>query len=891
MLRVWLPAGFSPLDALREGGYPALFLHDGQNLFDPELSISGACWRAAETAAQLIASGQLPPFVVVGIDHPGPARPYEYTPVKPGNGPDNWRPDAASWPGGGVWEYLERLAEEVVPWLTQAYALSPRACDRILGGSSFGGIATLCAAMRYPQVWGASLVESPSLWIDKGNFLATTITQHKGRWPARMFVGMGSQEHTGVRPPGAGRLEADEGLQGAALQLTATLAKQADLEEGRSLLLELQPGATHNEQAWADRLPRALAFLGRPWWQRQLRGKRGHLYFTVPRRLRPGVPAVLLVNKPRSTSLHAATSLELHHGYNMAWEVKPDDQPLRPAPWVEEGPDTWLTSTTEEPAAQPTTDSSTDKGDSQWWVAPLAVPSQAYEMHFALSGQVEVPGEQAGHSQQQKMWDSNAGHNFYMRVAPWTALDLLAVVPGSGDESQATRLERARQAVSSNPQPAADKNSNKPFFTLPEKLVAGGPCRVFFNRTRCWGLRHQPNIKLHYGWNGWDSKELPGGAAQVDLKPTQLWRNEDTDWWCAELAVPETAQELNFAFTNGGDVWDSNGGHNYVVRVVGGRGAGSGGGEGPVPRSVQHEEALPHGQGTMHIVTLARRAKGEVSQSKQMRWADEKVLRVWTPPGWSLEQTPPGGWPVLYLSDGQNKFEDWLAHQGVSWRAGYQASDLIAAGELPPFLVVGIDSPGPMRSFNYLPYEPGTGSGGFRGDAERWPGGGVSAYMQRVSEEIMPLVQSRFGAAADPDRNAFGGGSFGGVAALYAAMHYPHLFGSVLAESPSFWIAEGRFLADMAAHRGALPERLFLGCGTREYSATRDHCRPEVDALLLHYCSEAARILDEKGCKGEQGRLRFLVEEGAGHHEGAWQWRLSGALRFLLAPWWAHFRP
>ncbi|GFH32462.1 putative esterase, partial [Haematococcus lacustris] len=90
----------------------------------------------------------------------------------------NWRPDAASWPGGGVWEYLGRLVEEVVPWLTQAYALSPRACDRILGGSSFGGIATLCAAMRYPQVWGASLVESPSLWIDKGNFLATTITQH-----------------------------------------------------------------------------------------------------------------------------------------------------------------------------------------------------------------------------------------------------------------------------------------------------------------------------------------------------------------------------------------------------------------------------------------------------------------------------------------------------------------------------------------------------------------------------------------------------------------------------------------------------------------------------------------------------------------------------------------
>ena len=34
------------------------------------------------------------------------------------------------------------------------------------------------------------------------------------------------------------------------------------------------------------------------------------------------------------------------------------------------------------------------------------------------------------------------------------------------------------------------------------------------------------------------------------------------------------------------------------------------------------------------------------------------------------------------------------------------------------------------------------------------------------------------------------------------------------------------------------------------------------------------------------GRLQFLVEDGAGHHELAWQWRLTGAMRFLFNPWW-----
>ena len=56
-------------------------------------------------------------------------------------------------------------------------------------------------------------------------------------------------------------------------------------------------------------------------------------------------------------------------------------------------------------------------------------------------------------------------------------------------------------------------------------------------------------------------------------------------------------------------------------------------------------------------------------------------------------------------------------------------------------------------------------------------------------------------------------------------MHYPHVFGAVLCESPSLWIAEGRFLRDLQDFKGRLPARVFVGCGTREYSATRDHDR------------------------------------------------------------------
>lgn len=55
-------------------------------------------------------------------------------------------------------------------------------------------------------------------------------------------------------------------------------------------------------------------------------------------------------------------------------------------------------------------------------------------------------------------------------------------------------------------------------------------------------------------------------------------------------------------------------------------------------------------------------------------------------------------------------------------------------------------------------------------------------------------MQARYSVSSDPAKVAFGGGSFAGVAALYAALHYPHVFGAVLVESPSLWVAEGRFL-------------------------------------------------------------------------------------------------
>jgi enterochelin esterase-like enzyme len=78
-------------DEARHHPYPVLYCNDGQNMFGDCATLSGNSWRVAHTAAELIQSGKLPPFMVVGLDHAGPLRSLEYTPYTPGTGPGAFR--------------------------------------------------------------------------------------------------------------------------------------------------------------------------------------------------------------------------------------------------------------------------------------------------------------------------------------------------------------------------------------------------------------------------------------------------------------------------------------------------------------------------------------------------------------------------------------------------------------------------------------------------------------------------------------------------------------------------------------------------------------------------------------------------------------------------------
>jgi predicted alpha/beta superfamily hydrolase len=136
-----------------------------------------------------------------------------------------------------------------VPFIERTYGVSRRTSARGFGGSSYGAVAALLAALERPGVFGRLLLESPSLYVGRRHLLRKA--RRAPRWPARVYLGVGTAE-TGHPPVDHETVENVRALE--------SILRARSLGSKR-LKVVIREGATHSEGAWAARLPAALAFL------------------------------------------------------------------------------------------------------------------------------------------------------------------------------------------------------------------------------------------------------------------------------------------------------------------------------------------------------------------------------------------------------------------------------------------------------------------------------------------------------------------------------------------------------------------------------------------------------------------------------------------------------
>lgn len=262
---VWLPPGYNA----DRGRYGVLYMHDGQNLFDPATAPFGE-WGVDEVLSDMIQRGEVPPTIVVGVWNTA-KRTREYAPSDlvarlPAAAAARARARAE-----GPLEsdgYLRFLVEELKPLIDARYRTRPGREATAVMGSSMGGLISLYAGVTYPDVFGRVGCLSthwPLLLGDRAELLEPT-------WFEAVTRAMTDFLDHALPPAGprASRWYFDWGTIGldeayAPYQAVADAAfARKGYVQGRDVLTRGFPGAAHNEPSWRARLPIPMKFLLAP---------------------------------------------------------------------------------------------------------------------------------------------------------------------------------------------------------------------------------------------------------------------------------------------------------------------------------------------------------------------------------------------------------------------------------------------------------------------------------------------------------------------------------------------------------------------------------------------------------------------------------------------------
>lgn len=222
--------------------YPVLYMHDGNNLFYPEIAFGGTPWYLQRSLDHLISVRLIEPMIVVGV-YNSMGRAQEYT----------WSPMKTPWgqEGGQGPDYARYLRHEVMPQINRRYRtlLGPQHTGVM--GSSLGGLISFYLGLHHSDVFGHIGMISPSFWWNAGEALRDAQDFPPG---LRLWLDMGTRE-------GDRRVAVKRNPNVRNLRLMKQALLQRGYREGLDLGYLEARGALHNEWWWGQRSHLILLFL------------------------------------------------------------------------------------------------------------------------------------------------------------------------------------------------------------------------------------------------------------------------------------------------------------------------------------------------------------------------------------------------------------------------------------------------------------------------------------------------------------------------------------------------------------------------------------------------------------------------------------------------------
>lgn len=260
-------------------------------------------------------------------------------------------------------------------------------------------------------------------------------------------------------------------------------------------------------------------------------------------------------------------------------------------------------------------------------------------------------------------------------------------------------------------------------------------------------------------------------------------------------------------------------------------------------------------------------------------------LTVWLPR--QYEDNPQERFPVLYMQDGQNLFEQ-TKESTFSWELDVTAQRLMDEGKIAPAVVVGIWNSWtrrldyfPQKAANYFTREDEAILVAAKqewGDPVETPWQG-DAYLKFIADEVKPYVDSHYRTLPQREHTLVAGSSYGGLISLYALAEYPHIFSAAACLSTHWPILySNTHMSPSESIRAYLREHLPVAGNHRVYF---DYGSEGLDQYYEVHQLQVDKIMQDKGyAQGHDWITRSFP--GTDHTERDWAARMDVVLEFLL---------
>ncbi|NVB83994.1 MAG: hypothetical protein HOV81_36805 [Kofleriaceae bacterium] len=258
--------------------------------------------------------------------------------------------------------------------------------------------------------------------------------------------------------------------------------------------------------------------------------------------------------------------------------------------------------------------------------------------------------------------------------------------------------------------------------------------------------------------------------------------------------------------------------------------------------------------GKGHLVALDRVCGAELGNCRD--------VTAYLPPGYDAPEAASTTYPVLFMHDGKNVWDDHdccFGHTG--WEVNVTLDAEIAANRVAPVIVIAADQT-TARNDEY---------------------GLSQATMDKfIAFQIDELQPRALAKVRGNGRVYIAGSSLGGLVSMHLALRHPQTYAGVASLSGAFWpgMEDGTALRDQLPSMGKQPLAIYVDSGgsvAQNSDGAADTV--EVRDLLVQMGWQRA---DSPTCTAGPSSVCYYLESGATHDELAWKARAWRFLRYLF---------